>query len=121
MGGGTLLIPLVTIILKVPQKLAQGLNLLSFLPMAIVSLAIHIKNKLVKFKVGLLIISTGIITSICSAIIANKLNGVVLRKVFGIFLLCIGVYQAVCTIRMFYNSSNNKDSNIQYKINFWCK
>ena len=42
MGGGTLLIPMLTIILSVNQKLAQGINLLAFIPMAIVSLFIHI-------------------------------------------------------------------------------
>ena len=34
MGGGTLLIPLLTIFCGVEQGIAQGVNLLSFLPMS---------------------------------------------------------------------------------------
>lgn len=33
MGGGTLLIPVLTIFFSVPQKIAQSTNLLAFLPM----------------------------------------------------------------------------------------
>ena len=44
MGGGTLLIPLLTIFLGFDQKLAQGINLVSFLVMAILSLCIHFKK-----------------------------------------------------------------------------
>ena len=48
MGGGTILIPLLTIFFNVGQKEAQAINLVSFIPMAMVSLVIHIKNKRVK-------------------------------------------------------------------------
>ena len=41
MGGGTLLIPLLTIFLGLDQKLCQGINLVSFLVKALVSLIIH--------------------------------------------------------------------------------
>ena len=60
MGGGTLLIPILTIFLSFKQKSAQAINLLAFIPMSIVALIIHIKNKLVDFKVGIPIVLTGI-------------------------------------------------------------
>ena len=44
MGGGTLLIPILTIFLSFEQKNAQAINLLVFIPMAIVALIIHFKN-----------------------------------------------------------------------------
>ena len=50
MGGGTLLIPILTIMLDIPQKTAQAINLVSFIPMAAVTLVIHVKNKLVDKK-----------------------------------------------------------------------
>ena len=50
MGGGTLLIPLLTIFLNLPQKEAQAINLIAFLPMSIIALILHYKNKLLKFK-----------------------------------------------------------------------
>ena len=63
MGGGTLLIPILTIFLAFEQRSAQAINLLVFIPMALIALIIHIKNKLVDFKVGIPIVSIGIIFS----------------------------------------------------------
>ena len=56
MGGGTILIPLLTIFFNVKQHSAQAANLVSFLPMATISLIIHIKNKFVVFRNSLFII-----------------------------------------------------------------
>ena len=47
MGGGTALIPLLTIFTSVHQKTAQAINLISFIPMAVVALFLHVKNGLV--------------------------------------------------------------------------
>ena len=49
MGGGTVLIPLLTMLTSLSQHKAQGVNLISFIPMAIVVLIIHVKNKLINF------------------------------------------------------------------------
>ena len=48
MGGGAILIPLLTVFFKVDQISAQAINLVAFIPMAIVSLIIHVKNKRVE-------------------------------------------------------------------------
>ena len=50
MGGGTLLIPLLTIFSGVEQHMAQAINLIAFIPTAIVALIVHIRNKLVEKK-----------------------------------------------------------------------
>ena len=50
MGGGTLLIPLLTLGLNLTQQNAQAINLMAFLPMSIFALIIHFKNKLVRYK-----------------------------------------------------------------------
>jgi uncharacterized membrane protein YfcA len=80
MGGGTLLIPILTIFLSVEQHLAQGINLVVFLPMSLVALIIHCKNKLVDFRVGVPIMLSGIVASIGGSILAVKLNNDVLRR-----------------------------------------
>ena len=49
MGGGTVLIPLLTMLTDISQRKAQGINLISFIPMAVVVLIIYIKNKLINF------------------------------------------------------------------------
>ena len=93
MGGGTILIPLLTIFFNVGQKEAQAINLVAFIPMAIVSLAIHIKNKRVK-KEGLLwIIVPAVLTSVGGGFAAQAVNGEVLKRIFGGFLLFLSVVQ----------------------------
>lgn len=93
MGGGTILIPLLTIFFNVGQKEAQAINLVAFIPMAIVSLAIHIKNKRVK-KEGLLwIIIPAVLTSVGGGFAAQAVNGEVLKRIFGGFLLLLSVVQ----------------------------
>ena len=93
MGGGTILIPLLTIFFNVGQKEAQAINIVAFIPMAIVSLAIHIKNKRVK-KEGLLwIIVPAVLTSVGGGFAAQAVNGEVLKRIFGGFLLLLSVVQ----------------------------
>ena len=41
MGGGTILIPALTILFGVEQHIAQATNLIAFLPMAAFSLRVH--------------------------------------------------------------------------------
>ena len=108
MGGGTLLIPILTIILNIEQRTAQGLNLLVFLPMSIVALVIHMKNKLVDFKVGLIIIASGIVTSVLGSILALNLSNEVLQKFFGGFLLLVGLWQIIETIINIRKSKKEK-------------
>lgn len=98
MGGGTLLIPILTLFLEFGQKNAQSINLFVFIPMAIVALVIHVKNKLVDFRVGIPVMLSGIVFSILGSILANLLSNEILRKVFGAFLLLVGVWQGVQTI-----------------------
>ena len=74
MGGGTLTIPILTIFLKYEQLRAQGVNLVAFLPMAVVALFIHIKNKLVDFKSTWLLAMVGCVFSLFVAFIANHLS-----------------------------------------------
>ena len=95
MGGGTLLIPLLTVFLSFSQNHAQSINLIAFLPISIVTLIIHTKNKLVCYKEALPIVISGVISAVIGALIMGKLEGDLLKKLFGYFLLAIAVYQIV--------------------------
>lgn len=94
MGGGTLLIPLLTIFSKINQIEAQAINLIAFIPMAIIAIIIHFKNKLINFKIALPIIISGIIFSILGSLLANSINTTTLKLLFGIFLVALGLFQA---------------------------
>lgn len=93
MGGGTLLIPLLTILGGLSQIESQGINLISFTLMAIVSIIIHAKNKLIDYKVAIPIIITGVIFSLLGSLLANSINTLTLKTLFGVFLVALGLFQ----------------------------
>ena len=115
MGGGTLLIPILSIFLGVEQRLAQGINLIAFVPMALVTLIIHCKNKLVDFKIGIPIMISGIIASIGGSLLATMISNNLLKKLFGGFLLLVGLWQI---ITIFIPNKQNKGSQFKFVMLF---
>ncbi len=101
LGGGTLLIPLLTIGLGVPQKLAAWLNLASFIPMSVVALIVHSKNKLVSFKDAVFFIVPALGGAIAGSFFFRRIDGEIGRIAFGWFLLSLGVISLIaCFVRM---------------------
>ncbi len=99
MGGGTLLIPLLTIFLSVNQKLAQSINLLAFLPMSVIALIIHAKNKRIDLKNSLYMIIPAFLFSILGGYLASVIKSKLLRKFFGYFLIILAFLNVVLTIK----------------------
>lgn len=91
MGGGTLLIPILTLLLSVGQLEAQAINLIVFIPMAIVTLIIHVKNKLVEFKKLLFSLPLAIVLAVAGALLVKKIDESILKTTFGVFMLIVGV------------------------------
>jgi len=94
-GGGTILIPGLTFLTNYNQQTLQSINLFSFIPLAIVALVVHIKNKDIVFKLSLPIISFGLIGAWLGSKLALKISSDLLRKSFGIFLLIMGIYEII--------------------------
>lgn len=100
MGGGTLLIPILTLLLSVGQLEAQAINLIVFVPMAIVTLIIHIKNKLVDFKKLIYSLPLALVLAVIGALLVKKIDENVLKTTFGVFMLIVGVVFLVKTLLM---------------------
>lgn len=99
MGGGTLLIPLLTIFCNVDQHLAQAINLISFIPMAVIALVIHIKNKLIDTKKILWIILPGCLSCVGGSFLSKAISSDLLTKFFGGFLVVLAIVQFITEIR----------------------
>ena len=90
-GGGSLLMVWMTAAAAMDQKIAQGINLLYFLPTSIGALVFHIKNKMVCWKAVIPAAVCGCITAALSAWLAASMDVDILRKLFGGFLILVGL------------------------------
>lgn len=90
-GGGGILLIYLTAYTGLDQLSAQGINLVFFIPIAVTALVIHMKNKLVKWKIVLPSVLLGLPGVFLGAWLANYLGSDVLRKIFAAFLLVIGL------------------------------
>lgn len=98
MGGGTFLIPIITIFLSVNQQVAQGINLLVFLPMAIIVVIIYARKKMIDFKGWWLISLPACLVCIVASLVAFKISSNILKIVFGVFIILLGLIQIIVAI-----------------------
>ena len=110
MGGGTILILLLTMFLNIEQNVAQGSNVVFFIPMAITAIIIYIKNKNINFKVAIPICIWGLVGTIVGSILSTKLEIGILRKCFGIFLIITAIYQAYSLYKRYIKLKNRNNS-----------
>lgn len=108
MGGGTILILLLGLFTKLEQHLIQGINLVFFIPTSIMAIFMNIKNKNINYKLAILIIIFGIIGAIIGAKLSFKIDNVLLKKYFGIFLLFIAFFQSYSFFREYIFSIKRK-------------
>lgn len=90
-GGGTILIPALILILSLEQHQAQGINLIYFIPTAVVALITHTKNKNVLWKTTKPLALYGLVGAAAGALLAVSLDADLLRKIFGGFLFLMGL------------------------------
>lgn len=92
MGGGGILIIYLTVFANIDQVKAQGINLIFFLPIALVAIGIYIKKKLICWKIVIPMSIMGIIGAIAGSYLSGLINPNILSKLFGILLLIIGLW-----------------------------
>jgi len=102
MGGGTLLIPLLTFAFGFNQKVVQGINLISFSIMAIIIVCFHIKNKLVDIKVAVKVALVALVSAGLGAFLASVVKTSHLKFMFGMLLITISIYMCVLQIKSIF-------------------
>jgi uncharacterized membrane protein YfcA len=90
-GGGTIVIPGVVLLLEVEQHTAQGISLAAMLLMALVGAFIHYRQGNVKSRMVLLIAPSAIAFTYLGAWAAGAVTAEWLGRVFAIALLIIGL------------------------------
>lgn len=91
LGGGFILVVWLTMFADVNQKAAQGINLLFFLPIALISLVIHIKNGLIDKSLVKKLAFGGVFGAVIGTFAVQHLSSDFLRILFALFLLGFGI------------------------------
>ena len=92
-GGGALLIPALGIFFGMGQQSAQSINLLYFIPTAVVAIITHRKKGNIQTKGMFKLVVYGLIGAAAGASLAMWINADMLKRVFGFFLLIMGVVE----------------------------
>ena len=98
-GGGSVLIIYLVNVHGLPQKMAQGINLVFFIPCALLSVIAYKKRGLLKIRQTLPITAFAIFGAIIGFVILKFLPTYILSKLFGAFLLTFGLWQIFKKVR----------------------
>lgn len=93
MGGGTILIFLLTTAAGIEQHIAQATNLIYFVPTAISAVIVNYKNKNIDTKLATIISICGAVGAVIGAKISVNTDVQKLKKLFGIFLAIIAIHE----------------------------
>jgi len=108
MGGGGILVLYLTAYAGVGQYAAQGVNLVFFVPVAVVALVLHHKSRLIRWKTALPCIVLGGIGVYFGVKLAMLIGPHTVSKLFGAFLLLIGVRELLAYPKKGVGRKNRK-------------
>ena len=90
-GGGTLLILWLTVVLKMPAEIARSINLLFFIPSALISSVFRWHQGALDVKTITPAIFAGVASAVLFSLLSRHLDAEMLRKPFGALLLITGI------------------------------
>jgi uncharacterized membrane protein YfcA len=94
-GGGAVLIPALTLFAGCKQHTAQSINLISFIPVALIALVIHYRKNNLNIGYSFRLIPAGLAGAFIGSGLAVKLPAEVLSKLFGAFLFIMGIMEVL--------------------------
>lgn len=97
LGGGGILILCLTAFAGMEQVTAQGVNLLLFIPTALLALIPYFRKKLICTRALLPAIGAGLVGSLLGVWLSGTLDPEILRKLFGGMLVFIGLREVICS------------------------
>lgn len=91
LGGGFVLLIWLTLHDGMHQRQAQGVNLLFFLPIALISVVMHLRSGLIDKRLVLAMIPGGVAGAVLGALASQMVGNDILRKIYAVFLLFFGL------------------------------
>ena len=88
-GGGIIIVPVLTLALKLPIQIAIGSSLVAIVANSCTAASVYLKTRLANIKLGLLLVTTTIPGAIVGALLMSWINSPILGALFGILLLYV--------------------------------
>ena len=115
MGGGTILILLLSIFMQLDQHIAQATNLIFFIPTSIASIVTNIKQKNINIKLVKTVSIFGIIGAIIGATISQIVSSHILKRIFAFFILIIAFHEIYDIYKSIKEKQNTNNKNMKIK------
>ena len=100
MGGGSLLIVILTSFFHMEQHISQAMNICFYIPTSVTALLIYLKHKQVDTVVGQKLLYAVILGSFLGSYMAQTIETSQLKKFFAGFIFVVGMADVIQTMRM---------------------
>lgn len=104
LGGGAVLLIYLALFKDTNQLTAQGINLIFFIPVAVLSVIIYAFKKQIKWKMVLPIAATGLLGAVAGFFLSGLIGDKIVAKIFGGLLCLMGIWQIISA----FKSKNKK-------------
>lgn len=101
-GGGSLLILWLTLVLSMEHNTARSINLIFFIPAAVIASFFRWRQGALSLKKILPAVLAGCISAAAFALLSKRLDITLIKKMFGILLLAAGIRE------LFYRERKTK-------------
>jgi uncharacterized membrane protein YfcA len=89
-GGGTLYVPALVLLLGVEQQVAQGISLAAIIPTAISATTANLRRGYVDGRLAAAVVPAALVLALLGARIAGELDDDTLSRIFGVVVLYVG-------------------------------
>jgi uncharacterized protein len=111
-GGGVFYVPVLTLFFDISTQLAVATSLAAVLPTTLMGALSHHRLGNVNIRLGIIFGMGGIVGTLLGAYMANKIPSLLLRKIFGIFLLIMTIPMIINALKR-SKKSYKKDENVK--------
>lgn len=107
LGGGAVLLIYLSLFKNTDQLTAQGINLMFFIPIAILSVIIYAFKKQIKWKTVIWFSASGLLGAALGVWLSGLAGNEIVTKIFGGLLAIMGGFQVITSFKN--NTSKNRD------------
>ena len=108
LGGGTLLMPILTLKFGIAPKLASWLNLISFLPAAALAVIVHAKNGLIARSKFFGLLAFAAVGATMVYAFGGSLSERTAKTAFGWFLIAFGSLSLLSVMLGFFSKKRRQ-------------